>query len=87
MAEFPDVFADGLQLSVGPFGITMTLLLSEPTNESGLNVSVPSNIVARIRVSRELASVIADSLKQSLSNPPPPVTVTQGLVPDEGVTG
>jgi len=59
MHEYPDVYADGYSLSSGPFGCTLTLLRSEPSLAPG-SPHVPSEVVARVRLSAQLAKAISD---------------------------
>ena len=66
MADHPDVFADGFSVTAGPFGVTVTLNLSQPTGEPGAHQD-PNTIVARVRCSRELARVLADQLNHVLT--------------------
>jgi hypothetical protein len=66
MPDFPDIFADGMQIAAGPFSISVSLLLSDPTGETGTQVTVPSHIVARIRLSRDLARVMSDALRNAV---------------------
>lgn len=66
MAVEPDIYADGFSVSAGPFGLTVTLQLSDPSGEPGPRQE-PSVNVARIRVSRELAKVLADQISDILT--------------------
>ncbi|MBI2776773.1 MAG: hypothetical protein HYX57_05875 [Chloroflexi bacterium] len=63
--DLPDLFGDGFSLTAGPFGVTLTLLRSEPTGEAGAHQD-PSSMVGRVRFSREMARVLADQLSQIL---------------------
>ena len=63
MADYPDVYADGFSLSAGPYGVTLTLQRSEPTGEPGPHEE-PTVIVARIRMTPNLATAIAASVRQ-----------------------
>ena len=69
MADYPDVYADGFSISGGPFGITVTLLRSEPTGQPGAHEE-PTVIVARVRLNPALAQAIATALSQTLANIP-----------------
>lgn len=66
MTEFPDIYADGMSLTAGPFGMTVTFTLSQPTGEPGPHQD-PSEPVARIRMSRELAQKVVEGLSQLLA--------------------
>lgn len=66
MTDFPDVFTDGFSMTAGPFGVTLTLHRSDPTGEPGPHQD-PTVTVGRIRLSRELAKVLADQLTQMLA--------------------
>lgn len=59
MADYPDIYADGFSVTVGPFGVTLTLVRSQPTGEPGPHQE-PAEIVARIRLSPALAKTISD---------------------------
>lgn len=59
MADHPDVYADNVVVSANPFGVTLTLLRSLPSLESG-PASPPNEIVARVRLSHELARNLAE---------------------------
>ncbi len=63
MADYPDIYADGFSVTAGPFGVTLTLVRSQPTGEPGPHQE-PSEIVARIRLSPALARKIADVFAQ-----------------------
>jgi hypothetical protein len=63
MADYPDLYADGFSLSAGPYGVTLTLKRSEPTEEPGPHEE-PTVIVARVRMTPNLAYAIAASVKQ-----------------------
>jgi hypothetical protein len=63
MADYPDVYADGFSLSAGAYGVTLTLTRSEPTGEPGPHEE-PMVIIARVRMTANLAYAIAASVKQ-----------------------
>lgn len=66
MADYPDIYADGFGLSAGPFGVTVTLQLTDPSGEPG--VREESNVtIGRIRLSRELAKALATQIEQILT--------------------
>jgi hypothetical protein len=63
MADYPDIYADGFSLTVGPFGITLTLTRTEPTLEAGPHQDA-ALIVGRVRLSQALARAITDGFAQ-----------------------
>jgi hypothetical protein len=64
--DFPDIFADGLSVSTGPFGMSLTFYLSDPLKPPAAG-SLPGTIAARIRVAPALAEALADNIKQGLA--------------------
>jgi hypothetical protein len=62
--EFPDLYADGLQVASGPYGLTMTFYLSDPDNPGPAG-----RRIGRVRVSTTLGEALADILKQSIAEP------------------
>lgn len=66
MADYPDVYADGMGVSVGPFGLTVTFQLSQPTMEPGPHID-PSTIVCRVRMSAPLAKVLGQAINDALA--------------------
>ena len=69
MTDYPDIYADGFSITAGRFGVTLTLLRSDPTGEPGVHDD-PRQIVGRIRLSPNLAKAIAESLGKSLAAAP-----------------
>ncbi len=61
MADIPDFFADGFSITVGPFGVTVTFQLTQPTLEPGPHVD-PGEIVARARMTPALATALSQAL-------------------------
>ncbi len=75
MTDHPDFYTDGVAVSVGPFGITITFQLSQPSTEVGPHVD-PNEIVGRVRMSVALARVIGQALLDAAAQqPPPPATM------------
>lgn len=68
MADYPDIYADGFSVTAGRFGVTLTLLRSDPTGEPGVHED-PRQVVGRVRLSPNLAKAIADTLGKSLVTP------------------
>ena len=66
MDDYPDIYTDGFSITAGAFGVTITLSLSQPTGEPGPH-DEPTDRVGRVRLSRELARVLADQLSQLLA--------------------
>jgi hypothetical protein len=64
MADYPDFYADGIAVSVGPFGVTVTFQLSQPSLEPGPHVDT-GQIVARARMSPALARALAQGLSDA----------------------
>lgn len=77
MADYPDIYADGVAVSTGPFGLTITLQRSEPSTEPGPHID-SSEIVARVRLSPALARVLGQALIDSAAQQPPPPTMNTG---------
>ena len=79
MAVEPDIYADGFSITAGPFGVAVTLQLSEPPNTPGPAQAVSVD-VARIRMSRELARVLCEQLTQLLAqSAQSPTQVSSGV--------
>ena len=57
MADFPDFYADGIGVSVGPFGVTVTFQLSQPILEPGPHAEA-SIVVGRVRMSPALSKAL-----------------------------
>lgn len=66
MADPADFFADGFSITVGPFGITITFQLSQPTLEPGPH-SDPGEIIARARMTPALAQALGQGLTESVA--------------------
>ena len=69
MPEYPDIYADGLGIAAGPYGMTLTFQLTQPSGVLGVEeaTTIP---VARIRVSLALASFMVEALRQAVANVP-----------------
>lgn len=65
MSDYPDIYADGFSVTAGRFGVTLTLLRSEPTGEPGAHDD-PREVVGRVRLSPNLAQAIAEALGKTL---------------------
>lgn len=66
MADHPDIYADNIMVSANPFGLTLTLLRSEPSLESGAEAP-PNEIVARVRLSHNLAQATVELINRTLA--------------------
>lgn len=67
--KFPDIYADGIQVGAGPYGITLTLYRSDP---DAAQPGSPGAIVGRVRLSSELATALLKILPGALENRPKP---------------
>jgi hypothetical protein len=56
---FEDVYADGLQMGIGPFGVVVTLARTDPATQA-------RQVVARVRMSAQLALVMSHMLRRLL---------------------
>ena len=66
MDDYPDFFADGFSLTVGPFGVVITFQLSQPTLEPGPHVD-PGIVIARARMTPALAKALAQGLNDAVA--------------------
>jgi hypothetical protein len=66
MDDYPDFFADGFSLTVGPFGVVITYQLSQPSLEPGPHVD-PGIVVARARMTPALAKALAQGLNDAVA--------------------
>ena len=63
--SLPDIYADGLSVSAGPTGLTITWLLSEPTIMGNPD---PPKAVGRVRMSLELGDALVTFVEGSIKN-------------------
>ncbi len=75
-AEVPDIYADGINVVVGPYGITLSFMRTDvpPPTIAGSTARPREAIqrpVVQVRVSRELAAAIARALPNLLNQPLP----------------
>ena len=61
-SDIPDLYADGVQVGVGNYGVVFTLLLSNPDEPD--KVGRP---VGRFRISRDLARTLTTILQDHLA--------------------
>lgn len=88
--EAPDIYADGLSVTVGQYGVTLSFQRTAvpPPSASGRVVQIPEigqQPVVHVRVSRELAAKIADSLPKLLEQPLP-TPEARAIPPEPGAT-
>jgi len=62
----PDVFADSVNIGGGPFGVTLTFMLTDPGRPAEGDAR---EIVARVRLAPELARALAEALRQTVPAP------------------
>lgn len=79
--DFPDIYADGVSVAAGPYGLTMTFLLTDPLDPNP-DPKLPGRIVGRLRVGPLLAEAMASIVQRSLQNMPAP-RLTFGEEPPE----
>jgi hypothetical protein len=72
MADHPDIYADGFNITMSTFGVTITLIRSEPGGEAGPHEQ-PTVIVGRIRLSPQLAMALSEQLTQAMAGSAPVV--------------
>jgi hypothetical protein len=73
--DFPDIYADGVSVAAGAYGVTLSFLLSDPFElDPGPGV-VPGRIIGRVRISPELAKALVQSIESSLARAPQPEVV------------
>jgi hypothetical protein len=66
VAKHPDVYADGFSITAGAYGVTLTLTRTQPTGEPGPHEE-PTEIVARVRMSRDLGRTLSEALAQMVA--------------------
>lgn len=71
-AVIPDLYADGLSVGAGMFGVTISLIRTIPTEAAPAPSLAPAQIevVARIRMSPELCEYLLKILPLALKNRP-----------------
>lgn len=57
---FPDVYTDSVQVSIGPFGMSLTFALTDPRD------ATHRDVIARIRLSPQMGFVTAQLLRKVL---------------------
>jgi hypothetical protein len=77
MANHPDVYADGVTITVNPAGITLSFTRSEPATP-GVTEMASVEIAARVRLARPMGEALRDLLQRALAAQPdtPEQTIT-----------
>ena len=65
--DFPEIFADGVQVGAGPYGVSLTFYLSDPEIAQS-----PGPIVGRVRLSKDLAAALRETIQMAIDNAPVP---------------
>lgn len=78
--DFPDLYSDSVAVSVGNFGVALTLYLSDPVADEPFR-----RTVGRVRMSVDLARAMNDLLAQALAKIPEP-TITGPTISEPGKT-
>jgi hypothetical protein len=66
MADYPDVYADGLTVTINPAGVALTFTRTDPA-VPGISEGVTLVASARVRMSRPVAEAVRDLLNRALS--------------------
>lgn len=66
--QFPDAYADSVNVAGGPFGMALTFLLSDPGAQGD---PAGARTVVRVRLSPELARALAETLAQAVRRQEP----------------
>jgi len=82
-SDFQDVYSDGVSVAAGPYGMTLTFLLTDPLDPSP-DPKLPGRIVGRVRFSPLLAQALIRILQRSVDNMPPARLSYEDPVEDEG---
>lgn len=77
MTDYPDIYMDGYSVTVGPFGVTFTFLRSHGPDATGVPTE-GSEIVARVRMSRDLAEHLIEATRNTIAQ------AKQGIVGPPG---
>jgi hypothetical protein len=64
--EYPDLYADGVQIASGNYGLALTFYLSDP--DKATPEGPPGATIGRIRLGSELAEALADILKTAVAD-------------------
>jgi hypothetical protein len=66
MADFPDVYAETLSITAGPFGCILTFSHILPTGDPGPHAD-PNEMVARVRLSPAVAKALIEGLQAMMA--------------------
>ena len=66
MADHPDVYADGVTITINPVGVAITFTRTTPAVPN-VTDSAGTEIAATIRLARPVAEGVRDLLQQALS--------------------
>jgi len=69
MPNHPDVYADGLTITINPAGVTLSFTRSEPATP-GVTETATVEVAARIRLARPMAEALRDLLQRALAAKP-----------------
>lgn len=75
MTDYPDVYTDGMTVTVSPVGVTITFTRSEPPIP-GVNETARDEPISRVRCSRPMAEAFRDLLTQALAGQPGTETIS-----------
>ena len=66
--QIPDIYADSVSVTAGPYGFALTFLLTDPpVGDAGDAGARP---VGRVRIGRELASALSEALERAAGDQP-----------------
>ena len=66
MADHPDVYADGITITINPLGVTLSFTRTSPAVPNVVETA-QTEIAATIRLARPVAEGVRDLLQQALS--------------------
>ena len=66
MADYPDLYADGLTITINPAGVALTFTRTDPA-VPGVNEEGHLVITGRVRMSRSVAEAVRDLLTRALT--------------------
>ena len=66
MADYPDLYADGLTITINPAGVALTFTRTDPA-VPGVDEEARIAISGRVRMSRSVAEAVRDLLTRALT--------------------
>ena len=66
MADHPDVYADGLTITINPAGVALTFTRTDPA-VPGVSEEVTLEVACRVRMSRPTAEGVRELLVRALT--------------------